>query len=127
MKVFNSKLAAIGLAAFVFASCSDSNSDPGSSPILNPDVTTIGLTQTNGSTVVNYKNSTANARKLLGSRAADATTFAGLTEMPTIPSLDGATKLNAAQDLDGQVVYTQGDGKEFDFTGKSIKHLLQRW
>ena len=28
MKVFNSKLAAIGLAAFVFASCSDSNSDP---------------------------------------------------------------------------------------------------
>lgn len=27
MKVFNSKLAAIGLAAFVFASCSDSNSD----------------------------------------------------------------------------------------------------
>lgn len=122
MRVFNSKLAAIGLAAFVFASCSDSNSDPGSSPILNPDVTTIGLTQTNGSTVVNYKNSTANARKLLGSRAADATTFAGLTEMPTIPSLDGATKLNAAQDLDGQVVYTQGDGKEFDFTGKSIKN-----
>lgn len=27
MKVFNSKLAAIGLAAFVFASCSDSTSD----------------------------------------------------------------------------------------------------
>ena len=34
MKVFNSKLAAIGLAAFVFASCSDNTSDPtgGSSP-----------------------------------------------------------------------------------------------
>lgn len=28
MKVINSKLAAIGLAAFVFASCSDSSSDP---------------------------------------------------------------------------------------------------
>lgn len=28
MKVFNSKLAAIGLAAFVFASCSDNTSDP---------------------------------------------------------------------------------------------------
>lgn len=27
MKVFNPKLAAIGLAAFVFASCSDSTSD----------------------------------------------------------------------------------------------------
>ena len=34
MKVFNSKLAAIGLAAFVFASCSDSSSDPAS-----PDAT----------------------------------------------------------------------------------------
>lgn len=29
MKVFNSTLAAIGLAAFVFASCSDSTSDQG--------------------------------------------------------------------------------------------------
>ena len=28
MKVFNSTLAAIGLAAFVFASCSDNTSDP---------------------------------------------------------------------------------------------------
>lgn len=27
MKLFNSKLAAIGLAAFVFASCSDSTSE----------------------------------------------------------------------------------------------------
>ena len=37
MKVFNSKLAAIGLAAFVFASCSDSNSDPADgSPAINP-------------------------------------------------------------------------------------------
>ncbi len=32
MKVFNSKLAAIGLAAFVFASCSDSTSDPTGNP-----------------------------------------------------------------------------------------------
>lgn len=45
MKVFNSKLAAIGLAAFVFASCSDStdtpNSGNGNSVV---DATTIGLT-----------------------------------------------------------------------------------
>lgn len=122
MKVINSKLAAIGLAAFVFASCSDSNSDPGTSPNINPDVTTIGLTQTAGSTVVNYKNSTANARKLLGTRAADATTFAGLTSMPTIPSDANALKLNAGQDLDGKTVKTQGQGKEFDFTGKTIKN-----
>lgn len=32
MKVINSKIAAIGLAAFVFASCSDSNSDPTGGP-----------------------------------------------------------------------------------------------
>ena len=122
MKVINSKLAAIGLAAFVFASCSDSNSDPGTSPNVNPDVTTIGLSQTAGSTVVNYKNSTANARKLLGTRAADATTFKDLTSVPTIPSDAEATKLNAGQDLDGKIVKTQGDGKVFDFTGKSIKN-----
>ena len=40
MKVINSKLAAIGLAAFVFASCSDSNSDPtgGSESQVNPAI-----------------------------------------------------------------------------------------
>lgn len=38
MKVFNSKLAAIGLAAFVFASCSDSNSDPAGGPESKVDV-----------------------------------------------------------------------------------------
>ena len=45
MKVFNSKLAAIGLAAFVFASCSDSNSDPADgSPAINPaDLTSVKL------------------------------------------------------------------------------------
>ena len=37
MKVINSKLAAIGLAAFVFASCSDSNSDP-TGPTPNVDL-----------------------------------------------------------------------------------------
>lgn len=46
MKVFNSTLAAIGLAAFVFASCSDSNSDPagGTAPVINPaDLTSVKL------------------------------------------------------------------------------------
>lgn len=43
MKLFNSKLAAIGLAAFVFASCSDNTSDPtgGSSPAkVDPQLST---------------------------------------------------------------------------------------
>lgn len=47
MKVFNSKLAAIGLAAFVFASCSDSNSDPTGNPdraIIPADLTQVTLT-----------------------------------------------------------------------------------
>lgn len=56
MKVFNSKLAAIGLAAFVFASCSDStdtpNSGNGNSVV---DVTTIGLTSSTPTGVFNYK------------------------------------------------------------------------
>ena len=44
MKVFNSKLAAIGLAAFVFASCSDSTSDPTNNPSpAKVDATTLDL------------------------------------------------------------------------------------
>ena len=128
MKVINSKLAAIGLAVFVFASCSDSTSDNGggTSPNVNPDVTTIGLTQTTGSTVVNFKNSTANARKLLGTRAIDETTFKELTSMPKFPTQAelGTVKLNEAQDMDNKKYHTQGDNKTYDFTGKTIKNSV---
>ena len=86
MKVFNSKLAAIGLAAFVFASCSDSTSEGEKTP-LSPDVTVVGLAQTDAeqlvASVTNYKNAIAKART---SRAADATVFSGLTEMKSIPA-----------------------------------------
>lgn len=79
MKVFNSKLAAIGLAAFVFASCSDSNSDPvGPGNPSSVDVTTLDLTKGGESlmsNVINYKNTTANARKLFGTRAAGDANF----------------------------------------------------
>ena len=94
MKVINSKLAAIGLAAFVFASCSDSSDTPnsgnGNSVV---DVTTIGLTQSDAaqlaSSVSNYKKSaTAGARQL--SRAIDADLFAGLTKMKEIPKIGRA-------------------------------------
>lgn len=75
MNVFNSKLAAIGLAAFVFASCSDSTSEGGTTP-LSPDVKVVGLAQTDAeqlvASVTNYKNAIAKART---SRAADATVF----------------------------------------------------
>ena len=86
MKVFNSKLAAIGLAAFVFASCSDSTSEGEKTP-LSPDVTVVGLAQSDAeqlvASVTNYKNAIAKART---SRAADATVFSGLTEMKSIPA-----------------------------------------
>lgn len=76
MKVFNSTLAAIGLAAFVFASCSDSNSDPadGTAPVIIPaDLTQVTLESqdVDNSRVVNYKNSTANARKFFLTRAGE--------------------------------------------------------
>lgn len=63
MKVINSKLAAIGLAAFVFASCSDSNSDPTGGPDSKVDVAetiTANLTSSSAAElkarVSNYKN-----------------------------------------------------------------------
>ena len=126
MKVINSKLAAIGLAAFVFASCSDStdtpNSGNGNSVV---DITTIGLTQSDAaqlaSSVSNYKKSaTAKARQL--SRAIDADLFAGLTSMKEIPSDADANRLNSATDLTGGEWKTQGEGKTFDFTGKNIQN-----
>lgn len=87
MKVFNSKLAAIGLAAFVFASCSDSNSDPADgSPAINPaDLTSVKLVaqQIDNSNIANYKNTTANARKFFLTRAGEANFT---TAMPTVPA-----------------------------------------
>ena len=87
MKVFNSKLAAIGLAAFVFASCSDSNSDPtGDSPAINPaEITNITLkSQTvDNSRVINYKNTTAKARKFfLNTRVEDSSIFPVFKDAP---------------------------------------------
>ena len=126
MKVFNSKLAAIGLAAFVFASCSDSNSD---GPSTNPDIldaTTIGLTQSDAASlaasVTNYKVS-ANAGARRFSRAADETLFNGLTSMPEIPTIPGigVNEITGATNLEeGQKYYYKGDGT-LDLRGQSIK------
>lgn len=121
MKVINSKLAAIGLAAFVFASCSDStdtpNSGNGESVVDN---TTIGLqNESVTGLAVNYKNSTANARKLLGSRAAgENVTF---KETFDVPKLDKATATNliGVKDLTGGEYYLKAG--EWDFRGKTIK------
>ena len=93
MKVINSKLAAIGLAAFVFASCSDSNSDP-TGPTPNVDLAetiTANLTSSSAAElaarVSNYKNTTANARKFF-SRASQTRAFASADKVviPAVPA-----------------------------------------
>lgn len=122
MKVFNSKLAAIGLAAFVFASCSDSSSDPASpdAPIVNPvDLTTVKLVsqQIDNSRIANYKNSTAKARKFFLTRAGENFT----TTMPTAPEKTGnALFLNGAADLTAGT-YEIASKKTINFAGKTIK------
>ena len=124
MKVFNSKLAAIGLAAFVFASCSDSSSDPVSpdAPIVNPvDLTTVKLVsqQIDNSRIANYKNSTAKARKFFLTRAGE-TSFT--TAMPTAPTKESFSKvlnLSGPAELTNQA-YAISSGKDINFTGKKI-------
>ena len=123
MKVINSKLAAIGLAAFVFASCSDSNSEPGTSP-STVDTDVLGLTASTPSTVFNYKNSTANARKFFGTRASNENF---VTEMPGFPTKPALIKeLNEATDLvyDDNLptnTYVIKNKNKLDFTGKKIQ------
>lgn len=95
MKVINSKLAAIGLAAFVFASCSDSNSDPtgGTTPKVDvAETITANLTSSSAeelqARVSNYKNTTANARKFFFSRASQTRAFADANKVviPAVPA-----------------------------------------
>ena len=122
MKVFNSKLAAIGLAAFVFASCSDSNSDPaGGSPAINPaEITNITLkSQTvDNSRVINYKNSTAKARKFfLNTRVEDSSIFPVFKDAP---EEENAKQLNNAADLTNKN-YAITSNKSLNFAGKTIE------
>ena len=125
MKVINSKLAAIGLAAFVFASCSDSNSDPTGGDGVKPEVNSVELTASTPSSVINYKNSTAMARKFFASRGASATDFVNaMPAFPTKPSL--IKELNAATDLvfnesNPTNTYVIKNQKKLDFTGREIK------
>lgn len=123
MKVFNSKLAAIGLAAFVFASCSDSNSDPADgSPAINPaDLTSVKLVaqQIDNSNIANYKNTTANARKFFLTRAGEANFT---TAMPTVPAktdFKNVMNLSGPGELTNKA-YAISSGKDFNFTGQKI-------
>lgn len=125
MKVFNSKLAAIGLAAFVFASCSDNTSDPTGGDGVKSEVNSVELTALTPSSVINYKNSTAMARKFFATRGASATDF--VTAMPDFPTKPGVIKdLPKATDLvfnesNPTNTYIIKNKNKLDFTGKKIQ------
>lgn len=112
MKVINSKIAAIGLAAFVFASCSDSSSDPtdGTNPKVDvAETITANLTSSSAAElaarVSNYKNTTANARKFFFSRATQTRAFASADKVviPAVP--DNARQWSSAEDMTAGKTY----------------------
>ena len=127
MKVINSKLAAIGLAAFVFASCSDSNSDPNGGTTPNVDVAetiTANLTSSSAAElqarVSNYKNTTANARKFFFSRATQTIAFASEDKVviPAVP--DNARQWSSAEDMTAGKTYLVTSKKTLDMTGHKV-------
>lgn len=127
MKVINSKLAAIGLAAFVFASCSDSNSDPTGGTTPNVDVAetiTANLTSSSAAElkarVSNYKNTTANARKFFFSRATQTRAFASEDKVviPAVP--DNARQWSSAEDMTAGKTYLVTSKKTLDMTGHKV-------
>lgn len=127
MKVFNSKLAAIGLAAFVFASCSDSNSDPTGGPESKVDVAetiTANLTSSSAAElaarVSNYKNTTANARKFFFSRATQTRAFASADKVviPAVP--EEARSWSSAEDMTAGKTYLITSKTTLDMSGHKL-------
>ena len=127
MKVINSKLAAIGLAAFVFASCSDSNSDPtgGTNPKVDvAETITANLTSSSAAElqarVSNYKNTTANARKFFFSRATQTRAFASADKVviPAVPA--NARQWSSAEDMTAGKTYLVTSKKTLDMSGYNV-------
>lgn len=127
MKVINSKLAAIGLAAFVFASCSDSSSDPtdGTNPKVDvAETITANLTSSSAAElaarVSNYKNTTANARKFFFSRATQTRAFASADNV-TIPAVpEGARQWSSAEDMTAGKTYLITSKTTLDMSGHNV-------
>ena len=127
MKVINSKLAAIGLAAFVFASCSDSNSDPtGPTPNVElAETITANLTSSSAAElaarVSNYKNTTANARKFFFSRATQTRAFASADKVviPAVPE-NARQCTGDAEDMTAGKTYLITSKKTFDMRGHKL-------
>ena len=127
MKVINSKLAAIGLAAFVFASCSDSNSDPtGPTPNVElAETITANLTSSSAAElaarVSNYKNTTANARKFFFSRATQTRAFASADKVviPAVPE-NARQWTGDAKDMTAGKTYLITSKKTLDMSGHKV-------
>jgi hypothetical protein len=128
MKVINSKLAAIGLAAFVFASCSDSSSDPtdGTNPKVDvAETITANLTSSSAAElaarVSNYKNTTANARKFFFSRATQTRAFASADKVaiPAVPK-EARQLTGEAEDLTAGKTYLITSKKTLDMSGYKV-------
>ena len=127
MKVFNSKLAAIGLAAFVFASCSDSNSDPTGGPESKVDVAetiTANLTSSSAAElaarVSNYKNTTANARKFFFSRATQTRAFASADKVNIPDPPKDARQWSGAEDMTPGKTYLITSKTTLDMSGHKL-------
>ena len=127
MKVINSKLAAIGLAAFVFASCSDNSSDPtdGTNPKVDvAETITANLTSSSAAElaarVSNYKNTTANARKFFFSRATQTRAFASADKVviPAVP--EGARSWSSAEDMTAGKTYLITSKTTLDMSGHKL-------
>lgn len=127
MKVINSKIAAIGLAAFVFASCSDSSSDPtdGTNPKVDvAETITANLTSSSAAElaarVSNYKNTTANARKFFFSRATQTRAFASADKVaiPAVP--EGARQWSSAEDMTAGKTYWITSKTTLDMSGHNV-------
>ena len=127
MKVINYKLAAIGLAAFVFASCSDSNSDPtGPTPNVElAETITANLTSSSAAElaarVSNYKNTTANARKFFFSRATQTRAFASADKVviPAVPE-NARQWTGDAEDMTAGKTYLITSKKTLDMSGHKV-------
>lgn len=100
------------MAAFVFASCSDSSSDPtdGTNPKVDvAETITANLTSSSAAElaarVSNYKNTTANARKFFFSRATQTRAFASADKVviPAVP--DNARQWSSAEDMTAGKTY----------------------
>lgn len=123
MKAMNIKLATISFAALLLASCSDSNSDDGTTilPTMNSKIigsTVVSTTdaQTLASQVINYKKKAANTTK--ASRTIDdsnSTIFEGVIDMPAEPAVpadavDLATLTNKWNGMHSGGVYVLKSG-----------------